>query len=161
MPRQLTTLPSHVPSLRSEVRPLGDNGFPLSRSVWPWRARSPRSRPVFKFVYDFRLVPRHAVGLVLGKFWKMQCFRSRPKSNQSINHRWQKRREWRSDRETERTERENGEGRDHYDVLGGPRRYREEDRALVRGARRPVFLLHRQGELCFHFVSVVVLVLGL
>merc|ERR1711970_938169 len=51
----------------------------------------------------------------------------------------------RSERETERTERENGEGRDHYDVLGGPRRYREEDRALVRGARRPFLLLHRQG----------------
>ena len=74
---------------------------------------------------------------------------------QSINQSLAKATEWRSERETERTERENGEGRDHYDVLGGPRRYREEDRALVRGARRPFLLLHRQGELCFHFVSVV------
>ena len=93
----------------------------------------------------------------LASFWKIRENAIFPieTKKQSIKQSLAKATEWRSERETERTERENGEGRDHYDVLGGPRRYREEDRALVRGARRPFLLLHRQGELCFHFVSVV------
>ena len=99
------TLPRAVSSLRGPPPgPARATMASPSRGLFGLGARAPPDQDPFSNSCTISVL---FLVMPLASFWenfgKMQYFRSRPKSNQSINHRWQKRREWRSARrETER-----------------------------------------------------------